>query len=254
MSDASTPPPWTVGDEGERWNGYLDYNHVDTDVGMPIMANKLGATTYKELRYVEDAFAGAHMAVLAEKGLPATYDLDGLCSIHRELFGEVYEWAGELRTVPLQKGGSHRPFARVSAIPEIWEGISEVIAGSDRLAAVPEAKYAQVVASLYAAMNEAHPFREGNGRTQRLFLSALAEETGHYIAWDAITGADNDYACQLASTGDLVPLVELMQQAITTEAPARQTLDFPDAPSSQSRHQEVTRAIAHPTATADYGR
>ena len=96
--------PWEVGDHHQRWNGYLDFAHVDPFMGTPILRNLVGATTGDELRHREDTFVGVRALTLRANGIPGSFDLAGLQAIHRHLFQDVYEWAGELRTVGMQKG------------------------------------------------------------------------------------------------------------------------------------------------------
>ena len=74
--------------------------------------------------------------------------------------------------------------------------VAETITATDKLRTVPEAEYAGSLARLYHVVNVAHPFREGNGRTQREFITALAAESGHTVDWTRVTGPVND-ACLL---------------------------------------------------------
>lgn len=84
--------PWEIGTEHQRWDGYLDPDTWDPEVGAPVLRNLVGARTYDELRQAEDVLVPMRAAELADLGLPATFDLDGLRSIHRQLFQDVYEY------------------------------------------------------------------------------------------------------------------------------------------------------------------
>jgi len=108
---------------------------------------------------------------MASHGIPATYDLDGLRAIHGHLFQDVYEWAGQVRAVDIAKG---EPFLPPEAIGQAMQVVAEAIAATDKLRTVPEPEYAASLARLHHVTNVADPFREGNGRTQREFITALA--------------------------------------------------------------------------------
>lgn len=198
--------PWQTGDERERWHGYL----------MPdgrTLRNLVGARTPAELRYIEDALVEARALGLREHALPATYDLDGLRSIHRHLFQDIYAWAGDVRTVEIRKGDAF--FARVDRIEPAMRDVADFLAATDHLRDVAPADVPGTLADVYAVVNQAHPFREGNGRTQREYLTALARESGHHIDWLAVSGEQNDYASHAARTGDRAPMRELFERVVS---------------------------------------
>jgi cell filamentation protein len=156
---------------------------------------------------------------MREHGLPASYDLDGLRSIHRHLFQDVYAWAGEPRTVEIRKGDVF--FAPVARIEDSIREVADYVAATDNLRAVAPGDIAHALADVYAVVNHVHPFREGNGRTQREYLTALARESGHHIDWPAVSGAENDYASQAARSGDRRPMHEMFARVVSrTDAPA----------------------------------
>ena len=90
-----TERPWESGDEHARWDGYLLADGRT-------LRNRVGATTPQMLRDREDRRVEARALTLREHGLPATYDLAGLRAIHRHLFHDVYDWAGDVRTVSIR--------------------------------------------------------------------------------------------------------------------------------------------------------
>jgi cell filamentation protein len=197
--------PWQTGDEFARWDGYLQ------DDGRTLR-NLVGARSVGELRYIEDALVEARALTMREHGLPASYDLDGLRSIHRHLFQDVYAWAGEPRTVEIRKGDVF--FAPVARIESSIREVADYVTATDNLRAVAPADIAHALADVYAVVNHVHPFREGNGRTQREYLTALARESGHHIDWPAVSGAENDYASQAARSGDRQPMHEMFARVV----------------------------------------
>jgi len=210
-------PPWAVGSESQRWDGYLDLNHYDPLVGQGVLRNLVGATTYDELRHREDTFVGYRGATLRAHGIPASYDLAGMQSIHRHLFQDVYGWAGELRTVPIAKG---QAFVAPHQIEAGFAQVAELIRDTDRLRTIPLAMYPESLARVYHVVNTIHPFREGNDRTQREFVTSLAREAGYSIDWKSVPGRVNDYASERARTGDLAPMEAMFKQIVKPDSQA----------------------------------
>lgn len=171
--------PWEVGDERQRWEGYLDPEHWDSSVGQGVLRNLVRARDYDELREIEDAAVGMRAMTLRAHGIPGSYDLAGLQQVHRHLFQDVYEWTGDLRTVNIVKAGPG--FVPTDQIESLMHLVTARIEETDLLRAVPEPTFTETLARVYNAVNAAHPFREGNGRTQREFITALARESGHTL-------------------------------------------------------------------------
>lgn len=204
------PHPWEVGDHRQRWAGYLHpvYNLT--------LRTKLGEIqTPGELRAAEDDFVERRMATLRAHDLPGTYDLDGLKAIHRHMFQDVYEWAGDLRTVDMGRG-TGPPFLPHDQLVEGLGIIANGLRDTDLLRTVPAERYPETLMVVYNQLNTAHPFREGNGRTQRAFVSALAEESGRSLDWTKVSGLVNDRASRLAREGNLDPLREVFSTVVQT--------------------------------------
>ena len=196
----AAPRPWEVGSETTRWEGYFDPTTWDPTTGGHILRNRRGATTWAQLRTIEDAAFGMRAPTLRAYGLPRTYDLEGLQAIHRHLFQDVYDWAGEVRTIGMVKGA---PFVDVKDIPDLMGVVAEGARSHNYLRDLPDERAPEAFAALYNAINNAHPFREGNGRTQREFLTALAAESGRTIDWQSVHGRVNDFASEEARLGDM---------------------------------------------------
>lgn len=162
--------------ELDRWNAYLDQTTFDPTTQGPILANLVGADTWAELRDREDAFVAVRAMTLHTHGIPPTYDLDGLRAIHRHLFQDVYAWAGELRTVTTSKC---EPFATPEEIASIMSHVADRVEQTRQLRGINEVAVCTELARIHHETNLAHPFRLGNGRTQREFVTALAGVSGH---------------------------------------------------------------------------
>ena len=141
------------------------------------LTNKLGISEAAELAREEERRSKQKAALLFESGLldrlPAG-TFAGLAMIHRHLFEDIYDFAGQIRTVNLAKGGFR--FAPVLYLD----------AALERIEAMPQGTFDEIVAK-YVEMNVAHPFREGNGRSMRIWLDVLLKkESGKVVDWSRI--------------------------------------------------------------------
>ncbi len=127
---------------------------------------------------------------LGRRGVTGKFDLFHLREIHRYIFQDVFPWAGELRQVGMSKVGG-APFAYPAYIvPALTELLGELksegfLMGLDRLS------FSQRAAYYLGEINAVHPFREGNGRTQREFVRQLALHGGHTLSWAGFSQAEN---------------------------------------------------------------
>ena len=97
-----------------------------------------------------------------------------MLEIHKHLFQNVYTWAGQVRTVEISKGG--KPFFPLSRFSIAFAHIDTLITEFQKLSATDKQSIAKKLAEILDAVNYLHPFREGNGRTQREFVRLLASE------------------------------------------------------------------------------
>jgi cell filamentation protein len=116
----------------------------------------------------------------AAQGVPkGKFDLDHLRAIHRHLFGAVYDWAGEVRTVEISKGKSQFQFCQY-----IETGMADIhrrLVAERFLKNKTLKQFAQKAADILGDINYVHPFREGNGRAQILYAQQLAEQAGYKL-------------------------------------------------------------------------
>lgn len=207
------PRPWEIGDHEARWNGYL--LAADSEV----LRNKVGATTVETLRDAENDLLEFRLVELRTKPnlVKRTYDLAHLKAIHFQLFQDVYEWAGEPRTVGIAKGaGEDTSFIPPLDIERPIAHVAVRISESDRLRGLRGDALVDEVTYLYDYLNFAHPFREGNGRAQREFFAQLLAESGRGLVWDRVEMADLHVACHLARTAnDAGPLRAIIADIMT---------------------------------------
>jgi cell filamentation protein len=110
------------------------------------------------------------------------FDIEHLRGIHRYLFQDVYEWAGEFRTVDIAKGNSY--FAHVPHIESTLKDLFERLSKGQHLHGLNQERFAGRVAEVLGTLNAVHAFREGNGRTQREFVRELAYKNSYWIDWN----------------------------------------------------------------------
>jgi cell filamentation protein len=174
------------------WDPYLDLHSG-------LLRNRLGITNARELRHVEAELTASRIYDLIRKPIPGAYDLLHLRAFHQHIFQDLYDWAGRLRTVSIGRG-------RLFSLPEHLEaGAGELfgwLARAGHLRGRDRAAFVDDLTELYADLNALHPFREGNGRTQRAFLGQLAVDAGHPIHWAAMDPAENNAASKAAHEGD----------------------------------------------------
>ncbi|WP_121253049.1 Fic/DOC family protein [Nocardioides ferulae] len=148
-----------------------------------------------------------------------TFDQAHLCAIHRHLFQDVYEWAGEYRTVGISKGGPDGFWPWELLVARTDKVLGALRAGPLLRGPLGDEIFAQQIADLYRDLNHLHPFREGNGRTQRIFLNDVAGASDRVIEWQRVRRDENDSACAHSlSTQSSSRLRSLLEPVITTEA------------------------------------
>jgi cell filamentation protein len=146
--------------------------YLDPETG--ILRNLIGARTKKSLEDAEGSLSFARLVQLRDRPAKPTGDLAQLRAIHRHLFQDLYDWAGQIRTVDIRKNV------------------------------------------------DIHPFREGNGRVQRVFWNRIALAAGWQLDWRPVHGDVNDRASRAASDQrDLGPLHAMFDQIVTPAPPAR---------------------------------
>lgn len=166
--------PWHVDverDQGERWKGYLDPTYSLT------LRNLLDKQTPRELRTAEDDRVEARLIQLDADLIPGTLDLNHLRAIHGHLFQDVYPWAGETRTVDmLMPGGPW--FTPWAEIESSFAHLAQRVEAQQGLRGLDPATFAERAAEIYNDVNTIHAFREGNGRSQRVWMDDLARRAG----------------------------------------------------------------------------
>jgi cell filamentation protein len=175
--------------------------------GTEVLRNNLDVRDSEELRRIEADLSNWNGLRLAAEPIPGDFDLPHLQAIHRFLFGDLYEWAGELRTVPLAKTDL---FCMPEHIESYGTEIFDMLAGEKQLIGLGREAFVGRLTHYFADVNALHPFREGNGRAQRAFFAQLAEGAGYRLDWQVIDAQRNIDASAAAMQGDEEPLRNLL--------------------------------------------
>jgi cell filamentation protein len=169
--------------------------------GTFILKNRLDLRDYDAL----EAFEHESVSAKGEVQLPSgSFDPAHYCAIHRHLFCEVYDWAGEYRTVRTAKGGDM--FCYPEYIAAQMDALFASLRGASFARGSDPKAFVTAAATFLADLNAIHPFREGNGRTQLTFLFLLGHRAGHALDMTRIR-AEEMLAAMIASfKGKLEPL------------------------------------------------
>ncbi len=152
--------------------------------GTDVLCNNLEIRDPRELSQAEANIVGLALRVLADEPLPGGYDLAHWQAFHRRIFGGLYPWAGELRTVQIAKPNAF--YARPEHVAGYAQGIFAELARERYLEGLDRGAFLERLTHYHAEMYAVHPFREGNTRSLRAFLGQLAGQAGHRIAWGSL--------------------------------------------------------------------
>lgn len=159
-----------------------------------VLQNKLAISDLSELARAEEKISKAKALELFEKKLLDTFEVgtfEGLAKIHKYLFEDIYDFVGKMRTVNIAKGGFR--FASIMYLETALVNISKM----------PQSTFDEIIEK-YVEMNVAHPFREGNGRSSRIWLDAiLKKELKRVVDWSKVDKEDYLLAMERSPVKDI---------------------------------------------------
>ena len=170
------------------------------DPATGILRNLVGATSQPDLDWREAQLTAVAAVSIGVSPVKPTGDLRELCAIHERLFGKLYDWAGKVRTVDMRKGSDRNAdfFMPVSRLDSGAGFAFLELAEDNHLKGLGTEQFVNRLAHHYDQVNYLHPFREGNGRTQRILWTNVARRAGWTLRWNEVTGAENDQASRHA--------------------------------------------------------
>lgn len=177
-----------------------------------VLENKLGIDNSAELAREEERISKKRAMELFERGMLDGYEagkFKTLQAIHSYLFGDIYDFAGKIRTVNLAKGNFR--FAQLMYLETALQNIDKM----------PQSDFDEIVEK-YVEMNIAHPFREGNGRSTRIWLDHMLKcEIGRVVDWSKVDKEDYLLAMERSPIKD-IEIKYLLKQALTNEINSRE--------------------------------
>jgi len=177
------------------------------------LKNKLNILDAEELKHVEREITALRTAQIMVEGIDGKFDFDHLKAIHRFLFQDIYKWAGEIRNVNISKGNQ---FCLFQYIEEQMNQIFMQLRQENYLRDCHEfEEFGKRLSYYLSEMNAIHPFREGNGRVQRLFLEELAAFNGYRLDFLKISSKEMLDACQKAFYLDYSLMEDLIIRALS---------------------------------------
>jgi len=178
-----------------------------------VLYNRLGIVDAETLRRVEADLTHVALADLGSRVLPGGYGLAHLHAFHREIFGDVYAWAGQLRSVRIAK-------TDLFCLPQHIQPYSADVLGAltkdAHLRGLSRPAFLDRLTHYFAEVNAIHPFREGNGRAQRAFFHQLARQAGWSVDWSRLDREANIAASVASIRGDNAPLWALLDDLVSS--------------------------------------
>jgi cell filamentation protein len=146
--------------------------------GTNVLKNKLDIRDLDFLHRAERDYSSIRHAELVKNGVTGDFSLQHLCSIHKQLFQDIYTWAGKTRTVDISKG---TVFCLVQFIDLQFDDLYRKLKKENFLKDIADKQEMSVRLAYYLGeLNMIHPFREGNGRAQRIYIEQLCLNNGKF--------------------------------------------------------------------------
>ncbi|ATO57487.1 BID domain-containing T4SS effector [Bartonella sp. 1-1C] len=176
-----------------------------------VLKNKYGIIDSDNLSMVSGHHAAKAIVNLHHEPLPERFDSFYLRYIHKRLFENTFEWAGNSRNFPftfndgttaiiqtMKKVNSDDQFLESKKIAQYLDNVDQTLAEQNNFQGLSRQAFISKAASMFALINYIHPFRDGNGRTQRVFFERLAEAAGHQLDFSIVT-AERMRVCSILS-------------------------------------------------------
>lgn len=188
----------------EGYNAELDPYALENGV----LKNNFGITDSASLNEVEADIAGVQIQKILKEPAPKSFTALHLCALHEQVFSEVYPWAGHYRQVDIAKGDTH--FLRHQDIAAKLDTLFSGLAKEGFLQGANPQAFGEFMGEFLVQLNFVHPFREGNGRVQRLLVTQIATNAGLSLDWQPIGNEAMKQACIAGIQGESRPMARLI--------------------------------------------
>lgn len=180
------------------------------------LINKFDIRDEDKLKKVEADITFAKATILESNPISDKFDLEHYKAIHRFLFEDIYDWAGSFRTVDMAKKGTS--FCSADQLDDVAKKCFDRLAENNLFSDLDRDEFVDAVVDFYCVTNMLHPFREGNGRTQRIFISQLIHHNGYDFDFSDIDSDDLMIATIQAANGVTDFLKQLFDENISAQS------------------------------------
>lgn len=191
----------------KEFNWDYIYCYPDSDV----LINKFGIKDSNTLDDVERDLTSINVNSIIDKPVKGTFDLKHLQQIHKKIFEDIYDWAGKLRTVNISKGYM---FYRFDYLENAADDLFSKLKNEHYLIGKSSDEAGKRLAYYLGEINVIHPFREGNGRTQRVFIEYLVKAAGYDVDFSTVTQDEMIDASIKSFDCDYSPMEQMFSRII----------------------------------------
>lgn len=177
-----------------------------------VLVNKLGIKKQEELNSIERQFVLLRSSQVEKEAVFENVSFDFYKSLHKQLFGDLYEWAGTVRNINISKKGT--VFCNADDIEKTGKLKFQRLAELNYLKKLNKSTFLDELSELYHDLNMLHPFREGNGRTLRLFVTLLVRNAGYNLNFSECDSDLLMIATIKAAQGDISLLREVFAELV----------------------------------------
>ncbi len=193
--------------------GYsIDSISADCYPNSTCLINKFGIRDEATLAKVEADIVLLKSSVLLSQPPAGAFDFAQYRAIHRSLFEDIYDWAGEIRSIDMSKKGTN--FVKAADIERLAGNAFSRLNAMDNFTGMERNEFVENIVDFYDVTNMLHPFREGNGRTQRIFFTQLIRNAGYDFSFAAMDPDELMIATIQCSHGVSDHLKQLFREAI----------------------------------------
>lgn len=168
----------------DKYNYDYEYDVRYCQSGSDVLKNKLGIKTAEDLHTAEREITSMWLLRLKSEPVRGCFDFMHLKRIHRRIFFDIYSWAGKTRSVDISKGNV---FCRAMYIESYAEDLFGKLKKENYLLDCDKDEVPKRLAFYLSEINVLHPFREGNGRAQRLFIEYLGSVSGYHVDFSSVS-------------------------------------------------------------------
>lgn len=190
---------------------YLDEKGIYCYKSSDVLINKLNIQDEETFLKAERLYSGLRQSELLNKPINGDLDFKHLKAIHFYLFQDLFYWAGKTRTVAIAKGNL---FCLPPYIESYAKDIFSNLKRDNYYQGLSKEEFVDHITNLLADINALHPFREGNGRTQREFIRYIGIKNGYGFDWSKVSAEENIIASYESVNGDNEKLRAIISKII----------------------------------------